>query len=122
MQGRQGYFLSDVMERFGQTRLRGPFRLSIPCQNKLMSKGSSIRQGIGLAFRLGTELVVATMIGALMGYAMDNYFDTKPWGILAGLIFGAAAGCLTVYRTAMNLKFDDEEENNGDQPPKGEDS
>jgi len=59
----------------------------IPCQNKLMSKGSSTRQGIGIAFRLGTELVVATMIGALMGYAMDNYFDTKPWGILVGLIF-----------------------------------
>ncbi len=56
-----------------------------------------------------------------MGYAVDHYFDTKPWGILAGLIFGGAAGCLTVYRTAMNLKFD-EEENNGDQTPKGEDS
>lgn len=120
MQGRQGYFLSDVMERFRQTRLRGPFRLSIPCQNKLMSKGSSIRQGIGLAFRLGTELVVATMIGAAMGYAVDHYFDTKPWGILAGLIFGAAAGCLTVYRTAMKLQFD-EEEKNGDQTPKEED-
>ena len=86
-----------------------------------MSKGSSIRQGIGIAFRLGTELVVATMIGALMGYAMDNYFDTKPWGLLVGLIFGAAAGCLGVYRTAMSLNFD-EEENNGDQPPKEEDS
>ena len=87
-----------------------------------MSKGnSSIRQGIGIAFRLGTELVVATMIGALIGYAADHYFDTKPWGILAGLIFGAAAGCPTVYRTAMKLQFD-EEENNGDQTPKGEDS
>ena len=55
-----------------------------------------------------------------MGYAMDNYFDTKPWGILVGLIIGAAAGCLTVYRTAMNLQFD--EEDNGDEPPKEEDS
>ncbi len=86
-----------------------------------MSKGSSTRQGIGIAFRLGTEMVVATMIGTLMGYAMDNYFDTKPWCLLVGLIFGAAAGCLTVYRTAMNLQFD-EEEDNGDQTPKGEDS
>ncbi len=85
-----------------------------------MSKGSSTRQGIGIAFRLGTELVVATMIGALMGYAMDNYFDTKPWGILVGLIIGTAAGCLTVYRTAMNLQFD--EEDNGDEPPEEEDS
>lgn len=86
-----------------------------------MSKGSSIRQGIGIAFRLGTELVVATMIGALMGYAMDKYFDTKPWGILIGLIFGGAAGCLTVYRTAVSLQFD-EEENNEDQTPKEKDS
>jgi ATP synthase protein I len=85
-----------------------------------MSKGNnSFRQGMGIAFRLGTELVVATMIGALMGYAVDYYFETKPWGILVGLIFGAAAGCLTVYRTAMTLQFD-EEEDNGDQPPKKE--
>jgi len=85
-----------------------------------MSK-DNLRQGIGLAFRLGTELVVATMIGALMGYAADHYFDTRPWGILVGLIFGAAAGCLSVYRTAMKLNFD-EEDSNGDQPPKQEDS
>ena len=85
-----------------------------------MSKRSSTRQGIGIAFRLGTELVVATMIGALMGYAVDHYLETKPWGILMGLIFGSAAGCLTVYRTAMSLQFD--EEDNGDQPPKEEDS
>jgi len=84
-----------------------------------MSKGTSTRQGIGLAFRLGTELVVATMIGALMGYAIDHYFGTKPWGILVGLMFGAAAGCLTVYRTAMALQFDGED--NGDQPPKEKD-
>ena len=83
-----------------------------------MSKGNSFRQGMGIAFRLGTELVVATMIGALMGYAVDHYFETKPWGILVGLIFGAAAGCLTVYRTAMTLQFD--EEDNEDQPPKKE--
>ena len=86
-----------------------------------MNKGSSTRQGIGLAFRLGTELVAATLIGTLMGYAADYYFGTKPWGILAGLFLGGAAGFLTVYRTAMSLQFD-EEEDNGDQPPKEEDS
>lgn len=87
-----------------------------------MSKRNSLGQGIGLAFRLGTELVVATLIGALMGYAVDHYLGTKPWGILVGLILGGAAGCLTVYRTAMTLQFNEEEENNGDQTPKGEDS
>jgi len=100
--------------------LSSSFRLSIPCRNK-MKKGNGLGQGIGIAFRLGTELVVATMIGALIGYAVDHYLGTKPWGILVGLIFGGAAGCLTVYRTAMTLKFD-EEDNNGDLTPKGEDS
>jgi len=84
-----------------------------------MNKGNnSLRQGMGIAFRLGTELVVSTMIGAVIGYAVDYYIETKPWGILVGLIFGAAAGCLTVYRTAMTLQFD--EEDNRDQPPKKE--
>jgi F0F1-type ATP synthase assembly protein I len=40
---------------------------------------------------------------------------------VAGLFLGGAAGFLTVYRTAMSLQLDDEE-NNGDQPPKEEDS
>lgn len=80
-----------------------------------MSK-DNFRQGIGLAFRLGTELVAATLIGVLMGYAIDHYFHTKPWGIVTGLFFGGAAGFLTVYRTSMSLQSD-EEDNNGDQPP-----
>jgi len=86
-----------------------------------MNKGSDLRQGLGLAFRLGVELLVATLLGAGMGYAVDHYFGTKPWGILAGLFLGGAAGFLTVYRTAMSVQFD-EEENNEDQTPKGEDS
>ncbi len=100
--------------------MNGPFRLSIPCQNKLMSKDNNLGQGLGLAFRLGTELVAATVIGTLMGYAADYYFGTKPWGIVAGLFLGGAAGFLTVYRTAMSLQLD-EEEKNGDQTSKEED-
>jgi len=87
--------------------------------NKQMNKGSGLQQGLGLAFRLGTEMVVTTMIGVLMGYAIDHFFNTRPWGILAGVIFGGAAGCLRVYRTAMGLQVD-EDKNNGDQTPNGE--
>ncbi|HIF02173.1 MAG TPA: ATP synthase subunit I, partial [Nitrospinaceae bacterium] len=35
-----------------------------------MNKGSEFRQGLSIAFRLGTELTVAVMIGAVMGYAL----------------------------------------------------
>ena len=83
-----------------------------------MNKGSGLQQGLGLALRLGTEMVAATMIGVLMGYAMDHFFNTRPWGILAGVIFGGAAGCLSVYRTAMATQVD-EDKNTGDQTPRG---
>ena len=83
-----------------------------------MNKGSGLQQGLGLALRLGTEMVAATMIGVLMGYAMDHFFNTRPWGILAGVIFGGAAGCLSVYRTAMATRVD-EDKNTGDQTPRG---
>jgi ATP synthase protein I len=83
-----------------------------------MDKGSGLQQGLGLALRLGTEMVAATMIGVLIGYATDHFFNTRPWGILAGVVFGGAAGCLSVYRTAMATQVD-EDKNTGDQTPRG---
>ena len=64
-----------------------------------------------IAFRLGTELTVATIIGGLMGYGLDRFFGTRPWGLAVGVIVGGAAGCLTVYRTAMSLDMEDDDNN-----------
>ena len=74
-----------------------------------MNKGSGFRQGLSIAFRLGTELTVAIMIGTVIGYALDRYFETKPWCLVIGLIMGGAAGCLNVYRAAKEITI-----NNGD--------
>ena len=65
-----------------------------------------------IAFRLGTELTVATIIGGLMGYGLDRFFGTRPWGLAVGVIVGGAAGCLNVYRTAMLLDMEDDDNNN----------
>lgn len=64
-----------------------------------------------IAFRLGTELTVATLMGALMGYALDRFFGIRPWGLAAGVILGGAAGCLNVYRAAMLLDMDNDDNN-----------
>ena len=77
-----------------------------------MSKNSGFRQGVQLAFRLGTELTVATIIGGLMGYAVDSYFETKPWGLVVGVVFGVVAGCLGVYRVAIKMSIEDENTDN----------
>jgi ATP synthase protein I len=77
-----------------------------------MSENNGLRQGMQIAFKLGTELTVATLIGALMGYGIDNLLGTKPWGLAAGVILGGAAGSLNVYRAAMLLVIEDEDDNN----------
>ena len=83
-----------------------------------MGKGSGFSQGLGIAFRLGTEITAATIIGALMGYAFDWFAGSKPWGLAAGIMVGGAAGCLNVYRVAQTLTFDDEN-NENENPPNG---
>ena len=79
-----------------------------------MSKSSEFRRGLSIAFRLGTELTVAVMIGAVMGYALDYYFDTRPWFLAIGVVMGGAAGCLNVYRVSKNITVDEDKEKNND--------
>ena len=77
-----------------------------------MSENSGFRQGMQVAFRLGTELTVATIIGGLLGFALDSFFGTKPWGMVIGILLGSAAGCLAVYRVAMTLTIEEDDTNN----------
>ncbi len=67
-----------------------------------MKKGNSFQQGLGMAMRVGVEMMVATLIGAAMGYALDKYLGTRPWLLMVGVLLGGAAGCLTVYRTVTS--------------------
>lgn len=48
--------------------------------------------------RLGTELVVATMIGVGMGTLLDHWLRTDPWLTVVFLFLGAAAGVRNLYR------------------------
>ena len=75
-----------------------------------MGKGSSFNQGISFGLRLGVEMLVATMVGALIGYGLDKLLDTEPWMLILFLLFGGAAGCLNVYRAAMVAQREEENE------------
>ena len=62
---------------------------------------------MGSAFRLGTELVAAVVVGTIIGFILDNWFDTKPWLIIIFFFLGAAAGMLNVIRTANHMQKKD---------------
>ena len=59
---------------------------------------------MGSAFRLGTELVAAVVVGTIIGFILDNWFDTKPWLIIIFFFLGAVAGILNVIRTANQMQ------------------
>ncbi|MDA7715302.1 AtpZ/AtpI family protein [Pelagibacteraceae bacterium] len=62
---------------------------------------------MGSAFKLGTELVAAVVVGTIIGFILDSWFDTKPWLIIIFFFLGAAAGMLNVIRTANRMQKED---------------
>ncbi len=62
---------------------------------------------MGSAFRLGTELVAAVVVGTIIGFILDNWFDTKPWFIIIFFFIGVSAGILNVIRVAKNMQQKD---------------
>ena len=59
---------------------------------------------MGSAFRLGTELVAAAVVGTIIGFILDNWFDTKPWLIIIFFFLGSVAGIMNVIRTANRMQ------------------
>jgi len=58
------------------------------------------RQGLSFAMRIGTELVVSTVVGAFLGYLLDGWLGTRPWIMVVGVLLGTAAGFRSIYRMA----------------------
>jgi ATP synthase protein I len=51
-------------------------------------------------FRLSSELVAGVVVGAGLGWLIDRWLGTSPWGLFVFLLLGFAAGVLNVMRTA----------------------
>ncbi|OUW74091.1 MAG: hypothetical protein CBD76_01180 [Pelagibacteraceae bacterium TMED216] len=59
---------------------------------------------LGSAFRLGTELVAAVIVGTIIGFILDGWFGTKPWLIIIFFFMGSIAGVLNVIRAAKKMQ------------------
>jgi ATP synthase protein I len=68
-----------------------------------VSDRSSLQQGLGLGFRIGIELVVAIVVATGLGWLIDRWFGTRPWGMIVLFFLGVAAGMLNVYRAVTGV-------------------
>ncbi len=56
-------------------------------------------KGLGIAMRIGTEMVAAIVVGVGIGLLLDHWLGTAPWFLVVFVFVGGAAGMLNVYRT-----------------------
>ncbi len=64
---------------------------------------SNLHQGLGLGLRIGIELVVAVGVATGLGWAIDRWLGTRPWGMIVLFFLGVAAGMLNVYRAVTGI-------------------
>ena len=59
---------------------------------------------LGKALKISTELVAAVVIGSIIGFLLDDWFDTKPLLTICFFFMGVAAGILNVFRSAKKMQ------------------
>ena len=62
------------------------------------------KTGAGFGFKISTEIIAALIVGVCIGLLVDNYFNTKPFGLIIFFILGALAGFLNVYRVMRRIE------------------
>lgn len=61
---------------------------------------SSTYSGIGQALKLSSEFVGGVAVGAAIGWGLDTWLGTTPFGLIVFLMLGFAAGVLNLMRSA----------------------
>lgn len=64
------------------------------------ARAAESRTGYAVAMKLSSEFVAAVIVGALLGYLLDHFAGTGPWGMIIFLLLGFSAGVLNVMRAA----------------------
>ncbi|MEM6666447.1 MAG: AtpZ/AtpI family protein [Pseudomonadota bacterium] len=54
--------------------------------------------GLGLAMRLGSEFVAGVIVGAGIGWGVDELFGFSPWGLIVFMFLGFIAGMMNMVR------------------------
>ena len=81
-------------------------RLEIAKKNikkKQIVHDGSNAASLGKALKISTEFVAAVVVGATLGFILDNWFDTKPWLTISFFFMGVTAGILNVIKSAKKM-------------------
>jgi len=51
------------------------------------------------------EFLVAIVVATGLGWAIDSWLGTRPWGIIVLFFLGVGAGMVSVYRAVAGIRM-----------------
>ncbi|MCJ8323179.1 MAG: AtpZ/AtpI family protein [Hyphomicrobiales bacterium] len=67
---------------------------------KQVKEKSEHNQAMSNAYKYATELLAGFAIGAVMGWSLDKWLETKPLFMIMFIFLGAAAGIFNVVKSS----------------------
>jgi len=67
-------------------------------EEKREARNEESRKGMALGLKISSEFIAAIAVGAMLGYLLDRFAGTGPWGLIILLLLGFCAGVLNVLR------------------------
>lgn len=83
----------------------------------------SENQGWGKAIKMSSEFISAVIVGAMIGYVLDRFAGTAPWGMIFFLMLGFVAGVVNILRATGQVAnpydtgWASKKARDGDDPP-----
>ena len=77
-------------------------------QSKTEKKDSAL----GIAFRVGVELISALTVGTAIGWWLDKWLNSSPWMLILFILLGFLAGIWNTYKVAKGLELRKNEKKN----------
>jgi ATP synthase protein I len=90
--------LSARLRRLGE-RL-GQHHPDRPSDSEPGARPTSDASAIARGLRLSAELVAGVLVGTGIGWLLDRWLGSSPWGMVVFLLLGFAAGVFNVMRAA----------------------
>lgn len=92
---------SDLSARLRQLESQlGRKRDAAPVRDGRLEGSSSGSSSLGRAFRMSTEFVAGVIAGGGLGWLLDRWLGTSPWGLIVFLMLGFAAGIYNVMKAS----------------------
>jgi ATP synthase protein I len=88
--------LSARLRRLGDRLARSGH----PGEPRSVSRSTAEASAFARGMRLSAELVGGVVVGFLLGWLLDRWLGTSPWGLIVFILLGFAAGVLNVMRSA----------------------